>query len=126
MKFEIHHYHHPRDAEVAEMVQQLFGSILERLSDIMATLDQVLQDVSDQTTQITSLQALIMGIKQQLADALSGASLPSGVQVKIDKFFQTREPKRGGLATALTPGPPAAAFTPLIPATPVNPPAPAN
>ena len=126
MKFEIHHYHHPRDAEVAEMVQQLFGSILERLSEIMATLDQVLQDVSDQTTQITSLQALIMGIKQQLADALSGASLPSGVQVKIDQIFQNLEANKSGLANALNNGTPAAAVNPLIPATPVNPVNPVN
>jgi hypothetical protein len=126
MKFEIHHYHHPRNAEVAEMVQQLFGSILERLSEIMATLDQVLQDVSDQTTQITSLQALILGLKQQIADALSGVSLPSGAQVKIDQIFQNLEANKAGLANALNAGTPAAAVNPLIPATPVNPADPTN
>ena len=119
MKFEIHHYHHARDAETAEMVQKLFGSILERLSEIMATLDQVLQDVTDQTTQIASLQALILGLKQQIADALSGASLPSGVQVKIDQIFQNLEANKAALANALNAGTPAAAVNPAIPASTV-------
>jgi hypothetical protein len=63
------------------------------------------------------------GLKQQIADALSGASLPSGVQVKIDQIFQNLESNKAALANALNAGTPAAAVNPKIPA-PVDPNAP--
>jgi altronate dehydratase len=68
---------------------------------IMATIDQVLQDVTDESTAIDSVSALISGLKQQLADALSGATIPPAVQAKVDAVFATAEANKAKLATAL-------------------------
>lgn len=68
-------------------LRKLLGLILYQQEIIMATLDEVLAEVTDESTRLDSIQALIDGIKQQLADALSGASLPNGVQAKVDAVF---------------------------------------
>ena len=53
----------------------------------MATLDEVLAEVTDESARLDSIQALIDGIKQQLADALAGTTLPPATQQKIDAVF---------------------------------------
>src|SRR4051812_30847691 len=58
---------------------------------LMATLDEVLQDVTDESTVIDSINTLVQGLRQQLADALSGANLPAPVQAKIDQIFAAAE-----------------------------------
>jgi hypothetical protein len=68
---------------------------------IMATLDQVLQDVTDETTAIDSISVLIAGLKQQLTDALAGTTLPTAVQAKVDAVFAGAETNKGKLAAAL-------------------------
>lgn len=76
---------------------------LNRKADkIMATLDQVVQDVSDESTLIDSVSVLITGLKQQIADALSGATLPPDVQAKVDAVFSTAESNKAKLSSALT------------------------
>lgn len=69
----------------------------------MATLDQVLQDVNDESDELDKLSALIAGLKQQLADALAGVTLPAGVQAKIDAVFAGAEANKAKINTALTP-----------------------
>ena len=63
------------------------GRIEGKLEHIMATLDEILMKVTEESTAIDSLIMLIDGIKQQLADALAGITLPTGVQEKIDAVF---------------------------------------
>lgn len=53
----------------------------------MATIDEILTEVNDESGRLDSIQALIDGIKQQLADALAGATLPAAVQAKVDAVF---------------------------------------
>jgi uncharacterized coiled-coil protein SlyX len=62
-------------------------SILANQEKIMATLDEVLTEVAKETTDISSLTTFIQGIQQQLADALSGVTLPPDVQAKVDAVF---------------------------------------
>lgn len=59
----------------------------ERQNKIMATLDETLAAVTEESTKDDSIIALLAGIKQQLADALSGATLPPAVQAKVDAVF---------------------------------------
>lgn len=76
----------------------------------MPTLDQILTDVADESTQIDSLSTLTAGIKQQLADALAGTTLPTAVQAKIDAVFAGVEANKGKVVAAInanTPAPPA-------------------
>lgn len=67
----------------------------------MATLDQVLEDVTAETTQLDSISALIAGLRQQIADALAGVTLPPAVQQKVDAIFAQAETNKAKIATAL-------------------------
>lgn len=91
--------------------------ILKNQEKIMATLDDVLADVTSESTAIDSVTALITGLKQQVADALSGVTLPSATQAKIDAVFTGLESNKGKLTTALAANTPAAPVTPT-PTTP--------
>jgi ABC-type transporter Mla subunit MlaD len=96
--------------------------VIQMLETLMATIDQVVQDVADESTAIDSVSTLVAGLKQQLADALSGANIPPAVQSKIDAVFAGLEANKSKLATALTTAPPAAtpssSTPPAAPATP--------
>jgi len=78
---------------------------------IMATLDQITQDMADETTAIDGLSTFIAGLKQQLADALAGATLNPATQAKVDAIFAAAEANKAKLAAALAanvpPAPPA-------------------
>lgn len=67
----------------------------------MPTLDDILADVTAESTTIDSLSAFIAGLKQQLADALSGTTLPPAVQAKVDAVFAQAESNKQKLADAL-------------------------
>lgn len=75
----------------------------------MATLDDVLSEVTDESTRLDSIQALIDGIKQQLADALAGTTLPPATQAKIDQVFAGLTANRGKIDKALNVNVPAPA-----------------
>jgi hypothetical protein len=66
------------------------------------TLDDVITDMTEETTTIGGIQAFIDGLKQQLTDALSGTTLPPAVQAKVDAVFTAAESNKAALATALT------------------------
>jgi altronate dehydratase len=84
IRAEIHLHVHDGDGE---RVLALLHQLLHNQGKIMATLDEVLADVTDEGTQIDSLSVLVAGLKQQLADALSGTTLPPAVQAKVDAVF---------------------------------------
>lgn len=67
----------------------------------MASLDDVLKDVTDESTAIDGISTLVAGLKQQLADALAGTTLPPAVQAKVDAVFAQAEINKGKIATAL-------------------------
>jgi hypothetical protein len=83
-------YHHflrstpdPRMDEALDLLKQ----IITKENEIMATLDETLTVVQGEAAGIDSLIALVDGLKQQIADALSGVTLPPAVQQKIDDVF---------------------------------------
>ena len=83
MRIDIFH-HTVRNPETERFERET----LRRLEAIMATLQQVLDTVTAESTKEDSIIALLNGIKQQLADALSGATLPPAVQAQVDAIFQ--------------------------------------
>ena len=89
-------------------ITEMLARIIQQQEKLMATIDQVAQDVSDESTLIDSVSVLITGLKQQVADALSGATLPPAVQAKIDAVFTTAEANKAKLATAVAANTPAA------------------
>lgn len=71
------------------------------LEIIMATLDEVLAEVTDETSRLASMNKLISGLEQQLADALAGTTLPTAVQAKVDAVFTALQANKGQIDTAL-------------------------
>jgi hypothetical protein len=68
----------------------------------MASIDDLTQSVAEESTLEDSVLTLLNGIKQQLADALSGTTLPTAVQAKVDAAFASLEANKAKLAAAVT------------------------
>lgn len=68
---------------------------------IGATLDDDIAEVAAQKTRIGSLTTLFASTKKQLADALSGVTLPPAVQAKVDKLFEDLHANSGDIDAAL-------------------------
>jgi len=77
------------------------GLVLRKLERIMATLDEVLADVTEEGTKLDSLGTFIAGLKQQIADALVGVTLPPAIQAKVDAVFAGVESNKGKVQAAL-------------------------
>lgn len=80
------------------------------------TLDQVLQDVQNESTVEDSLIALTTSIKTQLDAALANTSISASDQAKIDAIFTGIEANKTKLASAITTNTP----VPAAPATPAS------
>ncbi len=85
-------------------IERMLARVLANQEAIMATLDEVLADVTAESTQIDSIAALITGLKQQIADALAGVTLPAAVQAKVDAVFTQAESNKAKLADAINSG----------------------
>lgn len=77
----------------------------------MASLDDVLNDVTAETTLVSGVSTLVSGLQKQLADALSG-TLTAEQQSKVDQIFAAAEANKAALATALASGTPVPAPPP--------------
>lgn len=98
-----HHYHYPGLDDLAGMLR----IVIRNQEKIMATLDQVLAEVTEENTLIDSLSTLIDGLHTQVTDALSGTTLPAPVQAKVDAIFTAAENNKAKLTAAVkanTPG----------------------
>lgn len=115
--------------EIKELVQNQYDSakldlVLSQMEKIMATLDQIIADVTNESSQLDSLSTLMAGIEQQLKDALSGTTLPPPVQAKVDAIFAQTEANAAKIAQAINSNTPASNIpansvgTPPVPATP--------
>lgn len=75
--------------------------IVELLEKIMPTLDEVLADVTEEGSKLDSLATFIAGLKQQIADALAGVTLPPKVQAQIDAVFAGVESNKAKVVAAM-------------------------
>jgi uncharacterized protein YoxC len=94
-------------------IENRLDAITRALETIMATLDQILDDVTNESSQIDSVGVLIVGLKQQLADALAGATLSPEVQAKVDAIFVKAEDNKAKIAAAIAADGPAT--PPVVP-----------
>jgi hypothetical protein len=95
-------------------LREMLALILRQQEGQMATIEQVLADVTDEGTQIAKLSTLISGLQKQLKDALAGIVVPADVQTKIDAVFAAAEANKLHIATALnTPTVPVVAPVPV-------------
>lgn len=101
MEFKFHVYVH--NDEFVELAKLL----IDIRNEIMASIDQLAQEIADETTLIDGVSTLVSGLQQQLSDALSGAQIPPQVQAKIDAVFVAAEANKAKLTRALAAGTPA-------------------
>lgn len=87
---------------------------------IMATIDQLVARVREQSGTVASLTTFVHGLEQQIRDALAGVTLPSHVQAGIDAAFAGVDSNTQAIADAIDSDP----NTPAAP-TPAPAPAPA-
>lgn len=73
--------------ESLQRIETVLARLAAKGDDVMATLDETLAKVTEANTKTDSLIALFKGLKAQLADILSGVTLPAAVQSKIDSMF---------------------------------------
>jgi uncharacterized protein YoxC len=105
MRLDFHHHHHVEArCEVMrrlDALDQKIDLILRNQEIMMPTLDQVLQDVTDESTQIDGIATLVSGLRQQVKDALANSSISPADQSKIDQIFATAEANKQKIANAL-------------------------
>lgn len=73
----------------------------------MATLDQVLSDVTDESTVIDGVMTLVSGLRQQVADLLAKTGMSADDQAKVDAIFAAAEANKAKLGNALVSNTPA-------------------
>lgn len=73
------------------------------------TVDETLAVVTAEDTRIDSVIAYAAGLKQQLADALSGVTIPPAVQTKINQIFDLSSASAAKVDVALNANVPPAA-----------------
>lgn len=104
MNINVHvdiHIHGGRGGEVPQWLSILTDLITRNQEAIMASADETLELAKSNRSRVGSLHALLDGIKAQLADALSGATIPPAVQAKIDAVFAEMKGEAADLDTAL-------------------------
>ena len=89
-------------------IRAVLAVVIRKEDTIMATLDQIAADMTEETTLIDGISTLITGLKQQLTDALAGTTLPPAVQAQVDAIFTTAEANKAKLAAAAVANTPAA------------------
>src|SRR5665213_1381109 len=98
------------DARETEEISFLI--VVKLLEKIMATLDQVLAEVTDEGTRLDSIDALIVGLQKQVADALANTVISTADQAKLDAVFAGLQSNKAKIDTALNTGVPVASAAP--------------
>ncbi len=89
-------------------IEDKIDLLIKKEKHMSATLDQILQDVKDESTITDSIIALLNGVEQQLKDALAGQTIPPANQAKIDAIFDGIEANKAKVSAAITANTPAA------------------
>jgi|SRR5579862_5947746 len=79
-----------------------------KLKIIMADIDTILQDVTDESSIIDGITTLIAGLQQQVKDALANGGADPTLTAKIAKILTLSDANKTKLAAALASGTPVA------------------
>lgn len=81
------------------------GVSLEQLNslkaEIMATLNEVIAAVTEQTGKVDSLKVFVSGLEAQIADVLSQVGLSAEDQAAIDAVFAGVNANSAGISAAI-------------------------
>lgn len=83
-------------------------SIYQRGKLIMEKLDAILAALKSESDTLDAVAGNVASLKQQLADALSGANLPPGVQAKVDEILSNAQANLAKATAIVTPPAPPA------------------
>lgn len=78
-----------------------FGRLTRKVEHLMAKLQDILDLVAEQRTQIESLNTLADGIRGQVATLLQNASVDQTTQALVDQVFERMKENSGALAEAI-------------------------
>ena len=67
----------------------------------MATMDQILDDVTAEKTLVEGVSTLISSLKAEVAAIIPAGTLTADQQAKLDNIFAQAEANKSALATAL-------------------------
>lgn len=101
MSFNMNNRDYHRLMALLVEVRDNQGLILRRLDHMAKTLDDILADVAEESTTLDSLSVFVQGLKQQIADALSGVTLPPAAQAKVEAVFAGIEANKAKAAKAM-------------------------
>lgn len=104
---------------IIEMLSVIAQSeaLLQRKVDMTdKSLDEVLQDLNDEKTQVGGLVSLTTSIKQKLDDALSGVTLPPAAQAKVNAIFDQIEANKQAIMDGINVNTDAQGSDPTAPA----------
>ncbi len=79
--------------------------VFRKVNQMANTIDDIVSEITDETTVVDGVVAFITGLKQQLADALAGNP---ALQAKVDAIMAAALSNKAKLATAITANTPAA------------------
>lgn len=86
-----------------ERIEGQVTVVLKNQGVIMATLDETLQAVNDESTQEDSIVTLLQQLREQITGLTSG-NLPPDVQAKVDAVFTKLQDNKAKLAAAINSG----------------------
>lgn len=81
----------------------------------MDSIDRIVADVTAQSTEIESLKAFIVSLKNQVADALGGTTLPPAVEARLAAIFPPLEANTQAIADAIAATPASPVVAPAEP-----------
>jgi len=107
---DIHVFLHSGDRVEFEAIKSQLATLTIQGVRMMATLQQIADDVAAEATVISGISTLIDGLETQLAAALANSGITPEVQAQIDTIFAGAEANKAALAAALLKG-----TTPVVP-----------
>ncbi len=101
-RVQIHvHQHHSTEQQLTQRLDAIFTRLLTMELKLMATMQDILNEVANEKTEIDSVSALISQLQQQIAGLLKG-NIPPDVQAQIDSAFAELQANSAQLATAIS------------------------
>jgi len=108
-------------------IEAMLAHIIERRRIMTITVQQILDDVANESAVIDSVSTLLAGLKAQVTAALASTNVAPASQAQLDEIFAAVDANRQKLAAAVVANTPAsAADAPSAAATPVSGPAAAS
>ena len=106
----------PQQSNLERKVDYLINLVHNLGARVMAqdaTIDDLVTEVTAQTTQDESVKTMIVGLRTMLNDVLSGTQLPPAAQQKINDVLSLLQANSAALADAIAAGgPPAGTSVP--------------